>query len=500
MITRTSYMQKSLALLLSFLISVSVGCNRSTPPKTETGQDTQTGAPQTTAAAPMTPQYLDELLAPVALYPDVLLVQILSAATNPQEVLDGGNWLLQNTNLKGTQLVDAAKKAGFGPAMLALVQFPQVVDMMCQEMDWTKQIGEAFKADQKSVLDSVQRLRQQAVQAGSLKTTPQQNVETEKQNGKQVVTVQPANPQVVYVPQYNPQQVYSAPAQTSQQTQTKEESGVSTGTAVAASLLTFGVGIAVGSALNNHDEYYYPNWGYGGVYYGGRPWVPSAYAYRPAYTSYYRPATGYARPANYPNAWDRPYTRNSNIAVEQNNYFNQFHNNANVQNRRSPATQSANNWKGQSTYAGSDRQNSRNANQRAVSDVGKGTYAGANRQNPRTPSQGGASANTRTMAANRDTTASVASNRNAAASNLGANANRETQAPARNMSQSREAGSSRSFGSADRGYGGGQTRRDSDSGGSSAFSGSGSRRSEAAASDRGRSSVRGSSGREARRR
>src|SRR6516225_8416118 len=100
-------------------------CNRSKPPKPEAGQNAQSqpAATQTAAAVPMTPDFLDQLLAPIALSPDMLLVQILSAATNPQEVLDGGNWLLQNTNLKGDPLVEAAKKAGFGPPMLALVQF-----------------------------------------------------------------------------------------------------------------------------------------------------------------------------------------------------------------------------------------------------------------------------------------------------------------------------------------------------------------------------------------
>ena len=119
----------------------------------------------------MAPAALDELLAPIALYPDALLAQVLAAAAYPQEVMDGGNWLLQNTSLQGQSLQDAAKQAGFGPPMQALVMFPSVVDMMCQNFDWTKQLGSAFNADQAAVMASVQRLRAQAASVGNLKST-----------------------------------------------------------------------------------------------------------------------------------------------------------------------------------------------------------------------------------------------------------------------------------------------------------------------------------------
>jgi hypothetical protein len=160
-------------------------------------------APAVTQAA-WAPDALEELLAPIALYPDQLLGQILAAPVNSQEVLDGGNWLLQNQNLKGNELDAAAEKAGFGPAMRALMQFPTVVDMMCQQIDWTRQLGSAFTSDQKGVLDAVQRLRAQAAQVGNLKSTPQQKVETKTENNKVVVEVKPADPTVVYVPQYDP--------------------------------------------------------------------------------------------------------------------------------------------------------------------------------------------------------------------------------------------------------------------------------------------------------
>jgi hypothetical protein len=266
----------------------------------------QTAAPTAAQAGPVdtSPAALDHLLAPIALYPDALLMQVLAVSVNSQEVLDGGNWLLENKSLEGTQLDAAAKKAGFGAAMTALFRFPDVVDLMCTQLDWTRQLGAAFNADQAGVLAAVQRLRAQAVEYGNLKSTPQQQVVTQQDNGKQVIVIQPANPQVVYVPQYNPQTVYVS-------------SGPSTSTVVASSIISFGAGIAIGALFASNNNYYYPRWGYGGVGYGGRPWYPAHYAYRPVYTPYYRPAYGYRPPANYP-----PHISHYNKVNV--NYYNSF--------------------------------------------------------------------------------------------------------------------------------------------------------------------------------
>ena len=224
---------------------------------------------QSADSAASTPEQLDKLLAPIALYPDALLMQVLAASVNSQEVLDGGNWLLQNKTLQGDQLDAASKAAGFGPAMQALMHFPQVVDMMCSEMDWTSQLGDAFNANQSAVLDSVQRLRLQAKQAGNLQTTPQQTVVTQQASGQQVIVIQPTNPQIIYVPQYNPVQVYVAPPPSQPAT------GV---------IIAFGVGMAVGAMFSSNNYYYYPRWGYGGgVYYRGGVWVSHRYVYRPVY-------------------------------------------------------------------------------------------------------------------------------------------------------------------------------------------------------------------------
>lgn len=341
------------------------------------------GYSQAGSASAPTPEQLDKLLAPIALYPDALLMQVLAVSVDAQEVLDGGNWLLQNKGLEGNQLDSAAKAAGFGPAMMALFHFPQVIDMMCSEIDWTRQFGAAFAANQNAVLDAVQRLRQQAKQVGNLQTTPQQTVVTQQSGGQQVIVIQPTNPQVIYVPQYNPVQVYTTPPPAPQ------SSGISTGTAVAGALIAFGVGMAVGSMFSSNN-YYYVRWGPGGgCYYGGRVWVSSSYVYRPVYGPYYRPATGYYRPPNYPYAYNRPYP--GNTYYSSSNYYNSYRGNANIQynsnntvNRNVNVTgnsvainagnqlnnqssqrpntvansgnaQSNQSWKGQATYNGSSR-------------------------------------------------------------------------------------------------------------------------------------------------
>ena len=147
----------------------------------------------TAASGTWTPEAMEELLAPIALYPDPVLSQVLIASTNPQEVLDAGNWLLQNEGVKGKALDDAAAAAGFTPPVRALVQFPATVDMMCLEMEWTTELGQAFTADQAGVLDAVQRLRKQAKDVGNLESSSQMLVETEVQEGQEVVVLKPPN-------------------------------------------------------------------------------------------------------------------------------------------------------------------------------------------------------------------------------------------------------------------------------------------------------------------
>jgi hypothetical protein len=357
------------------------------------------------ANATWTPEALEELLAPIALYPDPVLSQMLIAATNPQEVLDAGNWLIANEGLKGNALDDGAAKAGFTPPIRALVQFPETIDMMCMELGWTTELGQSFVADQAGVLDAVQRLRKQAVDVGNLKSSEAMKVETEVQEGKEVVVLSPANPEVVYVPQYDPQAVYApAPAAAAAPvaTTTTTTTGHSTGAMVTTGLLSFGAGILVNELFdddndnyNNRNGYYYPNYGHGGM-----PYYPP-YPYRPSYGGGRYPSNGYNRPPNY----NSGFQNNGNIYVNtgggnrpggnNNNYWNNYDNkprpggNNNGYNKprksSSPITQAkpnrsdlndlnkrkpkampadvkrpspnatANNWKGQQGYAGKDK-------------------------------------------------------------------------------------------------------------------------------------------------
>lgn len=263
------------------------------------------------AETALTPEALEALLAPIALYPDPVLAQVLAAATNPQMVLDAGNWLIANPGLEGRALDEAAEPLGFSPSMRALLQFPEVVDMMCMKLDWTTQLGEAFAADQAGVLDAVQRLRKQSADVGNLVSSDQLKVETSVEEGKEIITVEPADPKVVYVPKYDPVAVYAPPPATipapATTTVIEEKQGHSTGALITTGLLSFGAGLLVAEVFDDDDDWddYYPNYGYGGMYYGGRPYYPPPPGYyRPPYGGSYRPGYGYNRPPNYQNGFN----------------------------------------------------------------------------------------------------------------------------------------------------------------------------------------------------
>jgi uncharacterized protein DUF3300 len=231
-------------------------------------QSRSSGAPAQT----QTPKDMDSLLAPIALYPDQLLAQILLCAGDPASVRKLSDWLFANQTLKGTELQDAAVVAGFEPSFVALAVFPQVVNSMAEKIEWTTLVGQLFAADRTAVFASIQKLRAQARDVGTLKSTPQQQVETKTtSSGQNVIVIEPTNPQVVYVPQYNPTVVYTQPPTT---TVVVQESS-SSSDAVAAGLIGFTAGIAIGAAVNNN--YYYGPYGF----YGG------AYMYNDAWDDYY---------------------------------------------------------------------------------------------------------------------------------------------------------------------------------------------------------------------
>jgi hypothetical protein len=466
----SSLFQQVVALILAVCMNLSLA--------NQTAGFTQAGSPSAS-----TPEQLDKLLAPIALYPDALLMQVLAASVNSQEVLDGGNWLLQNKSLQGDQLNSAAKSAGFGPAMMALLHFPETVDMMCSEIDWTKQLGEAFTANQSAVLDAVQRLRLQAKQAGNLKTTPQQTVVTQQASGQQVIVIQPANPQVIYVPQYNPATVYAAPPPAPP----PQSSGVSTETAVVGALMAFGVGMAVGSLFSsNNNNYYYPHWGPGGgVYYGGSAWVSKTYVYRPVYGPNYPPATQYNRPANYPYAYNRPYP--GNTQYNSNNYYNDYRANTNNQNKSNNTVNrnvsgntvninTGNQVNNQGNTTRNTAVNSGNT-QPNQSWKGQSAYAGGNKNNPNTASNASrnpSTTNSRANSASQANTQSVKPDRGYSSPSTASASTRSTSTQARPTTNATDA-----------------TRN------SSAFEGAGNTgRSEKTASQRGAASTQAKRGRQ----
>jgi hypothetical protein len=151
---------------------------------------------------------LEQVLAPIALYPDSLIAQILMASTYPLEVVQAERWAKQNKDLKGDALTAALEKQQWDPSVKSLVNFPQVLAMMSEKLDITQRLGDAFLAQQKEVMDTIQILRKKAEAQGNLKTTKEQKVIVEKET--QTIVIEPANPQVVYVPTYNPVVVYGA--------------------------------------------------------------------------------------------------------------------------------------------------------------------------------------------------------------------------------------------------------------------------------------------------
>ena len=260
--------------LLPLLVGILIVCVGVAPARAQSGSQ----------SAPSQDQ-LDQLLAPIALYPDALVAQILQCATSPYQVKQVNQWLQQNPDLKGTDAQAAAQKQGFDASFIAIVIFPDVLKMLADKPDWTQQLGQAFTTDRDAVMATVQRLRKEAKEAGNLKSTQQQSVETVSAGGQQVIVIEPTNPQVVYVPQYNPEVVYTEPASSS-------------GDAVAAGIIGFAAGVIVGAAADNDDDHYY---------YACGGW-------------------GYARPICYPGGYNNYYDHRENMANDYYKHRENMHN------------------------------------------------------------------------------------------------------------------------------------------------------------------------------
>jgi hypothetical protein len=211
-------------------------------------------APETAAAAE-----LEALVAPVALYPDPLLGQLLVAATYPLEIIQAQQWLASNPDLKGDSLLEAVQKQPWDPSVQALVAFPDVIKRLSENISWTTDLGNAFLAQQSEVMDAVQRLRLQATQAGKLTSSEQQSVTTKQVEQRTVVEIQPTSTQIVYVPVYSPAVVWGPPVYPYPTIYYPPPPRPG------ALLISFGVGMAVGAAIHHGGWGYGCGWGHSNV-------------------------------------------------------------------------------------------------------------------------------------------------------------------------------------------------------------------------------------------
>jgi Protein of unknown function (DUF3300) len=303
--------RKILAVMLSVLLSVA-------STQLLLGYQTAPPGPLPDAANPtdsasQTASQLQALVAPIALYPDSLVAQILTAATFPDQVAIADYWLQGNKSLAGSALMQAVDKQSWDPSVKALTEFPSVLDNMSKNLAWTSSLGQAYHDQQADVMTAIQTLRAQAKAKGNLQSSTQIKV---VQQSPQVIVIQPANPQIIYVPQYNPTIVYGTPYVIPAYVAPT----YTTGDVVAAGLIGFGAGIAVGAMMSGGCcSWGYSSWNcgwhgtavvyHGGGYYGNSAWhggyynggYHSSYGYNNSYShsSYYNNHSNYN--SNYKN-------------------------------------------------------------------------------------------------------------------------------------------------------------------------------------------------------
>ena len=193
--------QKVMALFLSSWLLFAPGAIYSTPIDQTPGQAISSRVEQ------QTPEELQQLVAPIALYPDALVSQILAASTYPTEIVEADRWVQGHANLKGKDLANAVDQEPWDPSIKALTQFPSVLANMDKNLSWTSALGEASVNQQEAVMDAVQVMRARAKASGNLKNNEQVKVVTEEKT----IVIEPAEPEVVYVPAYDPWVVYGAP-------------------------------------------------------------------------------------------------------------------------------------------------------------------------------------------------------------------------------------------------------------------------------------------------
>jgi hypothetical protein len=263
------FFQKALSIACALLV-IQFGpllAAQDYPSQPEQAPPAQTGS----TAQALSPDQLANLVAPVALYPDSLLSQVLVAATYPLEVVEAAQWLQQNRDLRGTELVEAARQQNWDASVQALVVFPDVVNRLNSNIRWTTDLGNAFLAQQADVMNAVQSMRAQARAEGKLNSSPQETVTTQTQGGQSVIEIQPANPQVVYVPTYNPEYIWGPPVYGYYPPLYYPEIGFGFG---------FGSGIFIGGF-------------FGGLGWGGWGWGPSWFGHSIYVNNYFFNHYGY---------------------------------------------------------------------------------------------------------------------------------------------------------------------------------------------------------------
>ncbi|MGB8784565.1 MAG: DUF3300 domain-containing protein [Terriglobales bacterium] len=339
--------KKILSIVLSFiLVTVS--------PHILYGYQAPASAPANDSGegAPLSASQLQALVAPIALYPDALVAQILAGSTFPDQIAVADYWLQQNTNLTGSALMQAVDKQSWDPSVKALTQFSSVLDNMAKNLSWTSSLGEAYHNQSADVMTAIQTLRAQAKSAGNLKSTPQITV---VQQSPQTIVIQSANPQVVYVPEYNPAVIYGYPYVVPAYVAPV----YTTGDVVAASLLSFGAGIAVGAMMSGGCcGWGYSSWNcgwhgtaviyHGGGYYGNTAWHGGYY--NGGYHGGYGYNNAYNHSGNYNNYNHSNY--GNSYKGGGNTYNNVNVNHQNAQNFNANHSSSANSWAQHSNVGG----------------------------------------------------------------------------------------------------------------------------------------------------
>jgi hypothetical protein len=193
---------------VSMLLALTIMAAASLPAAAQQPAPTQAPAPSQADQTLLKPEQLEALVAPIALYPDALLANMLAAATYPLEVVEADRWFKENKNLKGDALKTAVDKKEWDDSVKALTATPSVLDMMNDKLDWTKDLGDAMLAQQADLMDAIQRLREKARSNNKLSTTKEQKVTVKQQENKQVIVIEPTDPNEMYVPYYEPAAVY----------------------------------------------------------------------------------------------------------------------------------------------------------------------------------------------------------------------------------------------------------------------------------------------------